>query len=113
MTTSANLPTPNAPAHFELTVSPEPIAAAAHYTLEPYNPEEQRDYVRMFVTVGLLALFAFIIVWVAVKSSGPHDTWKQTEDMLTIVLPALTGLIGSVLGFYFGSQKNRPTPPSA
>lgn len=111
MTGPANLPDASVPARFELTVSPEPIAPAAHYTLEPYNPEEQRDYVRMFVTVGLLALFAFIIVWVAIKSSGSHDTWKQTEDMLTIVLPALTGLIGSVLGFYFGSQKNRPPGP--
>jgi uncharacterized membrane protein YsdA (DUF1294 family) len=113
MSTTGTRMLPGQPSRFELLVSQEPIAPAAHFTLEPYNPEQERDYVRMFVTIALLALFGFIVVWVAVKSSAPHDVWKQTEDMLTIVLPALTGLIGSVLGFYFGSQKNRPPSPPA
>jgi hypothetical protein len=101
-------------ARLEFLVSPNPTAGAAgpRYMLVPYNRQQQYDYVRMVVTVGLLALFAFIIVWVAIKSSGSRDAWKQTEDMLQVVLPALTGLIGSVLGFYFGSQKSSPQDPT-
>ena len=79
------------------------------FSLVPYNPQRQYDYVRLIVTVGLLALFAFVVVWVALKSSGSEDVWKRTKDMLQIVLPALTALIGSVLGFYFGTQKNNLT----
>ena len=79
------------------------------YIVAPYNPQRQYDYVRLIVTVGLLALFAFVVVWVAVKSSGSEDVWKRTKDMLQIVLPALTALMGSVLGFYFGTQKNNLT----
>ena len=92
----------------EMLVSNQPLAgnAVRAYQLGPYNPQRQYDYVRLIVTVGLLALFGFVIVWVALRSSGPDEVWRRTKDMLQIVLPALTALIGSVLGFYFGSQKN-------
>ena len=91
-----------------MLVSNKPIfgSAVRNYEINPYNPQRQYDYVRLIVTVGLLALFGFVIVWVAIKSSSPDDVWKRTKDMLQIVLPALTALIGSVLGFYFGTQKN-------
>lgn len=79
---------------------------ARQFALVPYNPQRQYDYVRLIVTVGLLALFGFVIVWVALKSSAPDEVWKRTKDMLQIILPALTALIGSVLGFYFGTQKS-------
>lgn len=78
------------------------------YDIEPYNPQRQYDFVRTVVTVGLLALLAFVIVWVAIKSAASEDIWKRTKDMLQIVLPALTALIGSALGFYFGTQKSNP-----
>lgn len=72
--------------------------------LTPYVPEKQQDYVRLIVTVGLLLMFAWVIVWASIESASWHDHWEQTKDMLQIILPALTGLIGSVLGFYFGSR---------
>jgi hypothetical protein len=95
----------------ELLVSrnPTPAVTARDYEVLPYDPRRQYDYVRLIVTVGLLALFAFVVVWVALKSSGSEDVWKRTKDMLQIVLPALTALMGSVLGFYFGTQKNNLT----
>ncbi len=90
---------------FHLSENSSAAAPDRQYALVPYNPQQEYDYVRMIVTVGLLALFGFVIVWVALKSSGAENVWKQTEDMLQIILPALTALIGSVLGFYFGTQK--------
>lgn len=94
----------------EFVISDTPISGGfgKGYALVPYNPERQHDHVRMAVTVGLLALFAFVIVWVALKSSAPKDVWMQTKEMLQIILPALTALIGSVLGFYFGTQRGNP-----
>jgi|GEM_PF-2955053 len=97
--------TPNV--EFLVSNSPRSEGANKDFSLgPPYDPRRQYDWVRLIVTVGLLALFGFVIVWVAIKSSGPDDVWKRTKDMLQIVLPALTALIGSVLGFYFGTQKN-------
>lgn len=93
---------------FLISDTPAPGSFGKGYTLVPYNPQRQYDHVRMIVTVGLLALFGFVIVWVALKSSASKDTWIQTKDMLQIILPALTALIGTVLGFYFGMQRNNP-----
>jgi len=77
---------------------PEP-----HLELKPYIPERQRDYVRLIVTTGLFSMLGWIVVWACIASSSSPDHWAQTKEMLQMVLPALTGLIGSVLGFYFGS----------
>src|SRR5487761_703356 len=104
MTTASESPSiASNPPKIEFLVSDSPASGkvARDYTIEPYNPQRQYDYVRLIVTVGLLALFGFVIVWVAMKSSGSDEVWKRTKDMLQIVLPALTALIGSVLGFYF------------
>ena len=75
--------------------------------LNPYNPEKRRDYVRLIVTVGLLAMLGWVVVWACLETRSWNEKWQQTKEMLQIVLPALIGLIGSVIGFYFGS--NSPT----
>jgi hypothetical protein len=77
-----------------------------HTALQPYVPEKQRDYVRLIVTVGLLLMLGWVIVWSCFESASWADHWAQTKEMLQIILPALTGLIGSVIGFYFGSGIN-------
>jgi hypothetical protein len=74
--------------------------------LTPYLPEKQQDYVRLTFTVGLLVMFGWVIVWASIESASWPEHWEQTKDMLQIILPALTGLIGSVSGFYFGSRGN-------
>jgi len=91
---------PSAQGHDTLDVSGR---QAPRLELSNYIPEKKRDDVRLIVTVGLLLMFAWVIVWASIESASSKDHWDQTKDMLQIILPALTGLIGSVLGFYFGS----------
>jgi hypothetical protein len=87
--------------------------------LRPYTPErqqQQRDWIRMIVTVSVLSIFAWVIVWASIESRSWPDHWNQTKELLQIVLPAVTGLIGSVTGFYFGtevgnSNSNKPADP--
>lgn len=87
-------------------------SAQAHTpATKPYEPERQRDTVRMFVTLGLLASFLGLIFWACRESVISAVLWAQTKDMLQIILPALSGLLGSVIGFYFGSGANMDRRP--
>lgn len=79
-------------------------ASTAAGAWQTYVPERQRDIVRMFVTLGLLSSFVGIIFWACRESINSATQWSQTKDMLQIVLPAVSGLLGSVIGFYFGSS---------
>jgi len=74
--------------------------------LKPYIADKQRDYVRLIVTVGLLLMLGWVVVWSCIETASWSDHWAQTKEMLQSILPALTGLIGSVIGFYFGSGVN-------
>jgi hypothetical protein len=68
-----------------------------------YNPEPRRDWVRAAITLSLnFALLA--IAGVALYSA--HGDFDKTKELLDELLPALTGLIGSALGFYFGSKSS-------
>ena len=66
-----------------------------------YDPEPRRDWVRAGITFGLVIAFLGVIGFALYSTHGDYD---KTKDMLDKLLPALTGLIGSALGFYFGSK---------
>lgn len=78
-----------------------------------YSPERQRDNVRLVVTCGLLLILGYVVVFATVESASWPTHWQQTKEMLQILLPALTGIIGTVIGFYFGtSTVGNQAPPS-
>ena len=83
------------------------FAAPRHYqvrtTEKPYSGEKQRDYVRLTVTVGLLIILGYLVVFASIESASWPAHWQQAKEMLQIILPAITGIIGTVIGFYFGS----------
>ncbi len=74
--------------------------------LEIYDQKKQWDSVRKIVTLGLLAMLGWVIVWASIESASWPSHWAQTKEMLQTILPAITGLLGSVIGFYFGSNTN-------
>ncbi len=89
-----------APLHSAATqTSPPPANTAA----SPYSPERQRDWVRLIVTCGLLVILGYVVIFATVESASYPAHWAQAKEMLQIVLPALIGIIGTVIGFYFGT----------
>ena len=73
-----------------------------------YLLEKGRDVVRMLTTFGLIFLF-IVTVLVAFYSVIWHDSqWKDTKDLIEIMLPAETALIVSVVGFYFATKTITP-----
>lgn len=68
-----------------------------------YSPERQRDLVRLIVASGLLLILGYLIVFATVEASSYPAHWTQTKELLQIILPAVTGILGTVIGFYFGT----------
>ncbi len=88
---------------------PQRIVTAPYSERPPaefYDQPREWDHVRKYVTLGLLAMLGWVILWASVESASWPAHWAQTKEMLQTILPAITGLLGSVIGFYFGSNTN-------
>lgn len=84
------------------TRSADPHRSAPNPQPRAYSPERQRDWVRLIVACGLLLILGYLVVFSTVEATSWPAHWTQTKEMLQIILPALTGVIGTVIGFYFG-----------
>ena len=58
--------------------------------------------IRIVVT-GLLTLLFFVVV-ARIMWAAP-ESWEQTKEASQIILPVVTGVYGTALGFYFGSKR--------
>jgi hypothetical protein len=63
-----------------------------------------REVVRAMLALAALSLVCGT-VYLAYRASQEHH-WDSAKQWLQVVLPAETGILGSVLGFYFGSQQS-------
>ena len=63
-----------------------------------------QELVRAGLAFVFVVLFAMTIVW-AFANLGESDKWVRTKELLVILLPAETALLGSAVGFYFGSRR--------
>jgi hypothetical protein len=55
---------------------------------------------------SVFALFLLIVIWRGFSNAGSTEqVWTQTKELLELLLPAITALLGSAVGFYFGTQK--------
>jgi branched-subunit amino acid permease len=59
--------------------------------------------VRAAITLTLLATLLGIL---GIAFYSAHGDYQKTKEILDKVFTALVGLIGSALGFYFGSKNN-------
>ncbi len=61
--------------------------------------------------VGITWLFAvtfvvFLVVYLCAAFAIQSDAaWSRAKDAFGVILPALTGTLGTVIGFYFGNPK--------
>ena len=98
--------------YFEEELQPLPKASPPNLVgpLRPvvktavYNPEKQRDFVRTLTTFGFILVFALTIIAALYVVIWHGTSWSQTKELLELLLPAETALIGSAVGFYFGSK---------
>lgn len=60
----------------------------------------RQEGMRGIIAMSLLVLLAIVLI----RSLCIVDTWSEMSELLHVWLPALTGLIGSAVGFYFGTR---------
>lgn len=89
------------------TFDKESIVTAEYSHLKnpkTYDPGKHRDWVRASITYVFISIFALtvsaslaVVIWFG-------KDYPNLKDLLQPLLPAETGLIGSAVGFYFGSE---------
>jgi hypothetical protein len=67
------------------------------------------------IDVGRL-IFTFIVLFALLAFLGLHlyyavtakdqETWARVKDASQVILPIVTGILGTVVAFYFGKSKN-------
>jgi len=76
------------------------------------TPEEVSEPYRMFrmeaVQSALAYIFAaillIVIAWSFWNTGGEDMVWTRTTELLDVLLPVITSLLGSAVGFYFGQK---------
>ena|SRR5438132_1540773 len=63
---------------------------------------ERADKVRREALWSILFLFGLVIAYGAVGAFFGGEVWTNTKEYLQIVLAGITGLVGLVMGYYFG-----------
>jgi len=79
------------------------IAPPSIFKTTPILPE---DWVRITVTLLFsFALVGFLGFYLYAAVSVGDGTWAHTKEAFGVILPALAGTLGTVIGFYFGKGK--------
>lgn len=66
----------------------------------PHDPNSQEAW-RALVAAGAFALFG-LVVGVALARA---ETWEQAKDLLAVILPIFTLILGGTIGYYYGRSE--------
>ena len=81
-------------------------SASSVVEMDPYDPEPERERIRGRITLATTILFGLVVMMFLVAALvSSADRWSRSKEAMGVVLPAVTSVVGTVLGFYFGSQK--------
>ena len=83
----------------------DPFSSSPFKTVD-YDPEPVRENIRGYVTLAAAITFFTVVGFYLVEASmAGEGVWPHIKEAMQSVLPAVTSVLGTVLGFYFGSQK--------
>ena len=85
-------------------LSAEPVEASEPPEVRPFDPGPTRERVRGWLAGGLSVLLAVIVLGSGVTVAVNPKRLTVMVELLKLVFAPVVGLVGSVLGFYFGAQ---------
>ncbi len=78
--------------------------------LRPFDPEPQRERLRGWIAVWLLAMFALVLLCSFISLWAGIDG-EKLRTVLTILVGPLIALVSAATGFYYGSRTDTARPP--
>ncbi len=66
--------------------------------------EQKRESVRAWIALMLLAIFGLTVIAALLAVIFSDAESQVVKDLLEVLLPAETALLGSAVGFYFGAE---------
>jgi|tagenome__1003787_1003787.scaffolds.fasta_scaffold20500811_1 hypothetical protein len=60
---------------------------------------------RFVLALCVVLVFVLTIVFAFVSASGSEATWTNTKELLNVLIPVETGILGTVFGFFFGREQ--------
>ena len=87
-----------------------------HADASNFNKDAAREKIRGKIAISLLALIAAQLVIVFAFVGGGWIDIAESKELLSMTLPATTGLFGAVTGFYFGAasrERKTERPPGS
>jgi hypothetical protein len=72
---------------------------------EPQPIAKKREDIRALLAGVLTVLFGFVITTILVSAVCGGEQWDRVQEFAQITFGTVAGLMGSVIGFYFGSQR--------
>ncbi len=74
----------------------------------PYNDTPQftpEDQVRRGVAVGVLALYAVVILSVIMAAIFVFDQLEARKDLIALIMGSIGPVVGSIITFYFTARR--------
>lgn len=87
----------------ELEPLPGGDVGEAHDRLMLLTLGRRQELVREGLSLSLLMLLGVVVVLAFLKVGT--KAWPDAKEFLDVVVPALIGLLGTAMGFYFGSRR--------
>ncbi len=82
-------------------------SSSVPFRTRSFNPDETREKVRGRTTLLACVVFLILVLiyLVSAAKSGAMQ-WGHVKVAMQAISPAVTSVLGTVLGFYFGSQRS-------
>lgn len=63
----------------------------------------RREVVRLLIVLLLFLAFLITLIWAFISAGGAH--WSNVKDLLDLILPAETALLGTAIAFYMTDSR--------
>jgi hypothetical protein len=82
----------------EVVYSLPRVTVSPPLTIQERRRIFRREVVRLWIVLLLFLAFLITLVWSFISANGPY--WGNVKDLLDLIFPAETALLGTAIAFY-------------